>query len=341
MKRYYISDGHSKFGPFDGSEIQGMVFKCQINVSDMVYDEIAKTWVQVTSIEMPDYQKTVFQTTRIESPTLKSSFGLVPGENDFKDPEKTQFINPGLINTGTGGLHAKSIPAPHRPELKPKIKNLQSDNQNANLEMVSEDYFQNELKTSMTNETQIESWYVKLGNVILGPYSYTTLLGMVIEGSVRENDLIKNSHTQEWVAASQSLELSPNYLKKINTDEAQALLNRGGLKRKLARLDMNTNVHIFQNGLVEMGLLRDISLGGCALIFNMPKLRVQSEILMHINFNRHKEESNEFLPNVKGVVLKMTEKNENWEENFKYSIKFLKMTKDLMSSLQHEISKYG
>lgn len=322
LKIYYLSDGNRKIGPFSSEDVTKMLFNCQINIMDQVFNSESNEWVPVTSL-----QEDASTPRRSSRPSSKTAIpGLTnTGVAEVEDDDYSGVI--GLVDHGLGGqragtnsgLAAGSVPNP----------TLQKQGIQLPLKKAA--------KTT-TSISQTDRWLAKEGRVTLGPYSFITILGMILDGTIREHDQLKIVDKTEWAPASSYEQFNVESLKGIQIESAQKIAERGGFKRKSARLDVKELIAVSTGDTIQHTVMGDISTGGCSLIPNYPMFKKGDTIYLSIFHGPAKaDEPIEF--NAQGTVLNVMKHESKYDEYYKHSIQFTAMTEDLLKQINGKMVK--
>ncbi|MBX2995177.1 MAG: PilZ domain-containing protein [Bdellovibrionaceae bacterium] len=330
MKIYFLSDGNRKIGPFSAEDVTKMLFNCQINMLDQVFNSESNEWVPVTSL-----QEDAATPRRAARPSSKTAIpGLTnTGVAEVEDDEYSGVI--GLVDHGLGGQRAGTNPGvssgsstdagPKGSAPKPALK------QSIQLPL-------KQASKAAPSISQTDRWLAKEGRVTLGPYSFITILGMILDGTIREHDQLKIVDKTDWAPASSYEQFKVEILKGIQIESAQKIAERGGFKRKSARLDVKELIAVSAGDTIQHTIMGDISTGGCSLIPNYPMFKKGDTIYLSIFHGPAKaDEPIEF--NAQGTVLNVFKHESKYDEYYKHSIQFTAMTEDLLKEINGKMVK--
>jgi hypothetical protein len=133
---------------------------------------------------------------------------------------------------------------------------------------------------TFAHSPNLQLWFVKSGKLVEGPMTFVELLAMVKEGSVTEQDQVKND-TGHWTPAKDCPELSKKNLGSYNLELAKELMKKSFFRRSQKRTKTSETLWIKSSLGVHMARLNDVSTSGCS--FNSPfEVAAQSAITMYL-----------------------------------------------------------
>ena len=330
MKIYFLSDGNRKIGPFSATDITTMLFNCQINILDQVFNSETSDWVPVTSLQEDERPKARRESSNRPMVAGLSNTGIAESEDSEESSVLLGFVNQGLDGQKSGsdtnsGIHTSSrasIPLPtagSAPVIQKGAIQLKKPEPSAPV-------------------SQTDRWLAKEGGVTLGPYSFITILGMILDGTIREHDQLRIVDKTEWAPASSYREFNVNVLKDIQIESAQKIAERGGFKRKNPRLDVKELIAVSTGHNLQHTVMGDVSAGGCSLIPNYPMFK-KGEMLYLSIFHGAAQGDQATQFNAQGVVLNVMHVESKYDDYYKHSVQFTALTEDLLKQINARMVK--
>jgi len=369
MKTLYLTDGSRRIGPFDYDQILAMYYKCQIGITDKVFDSESKEWVplnQLANRPRPASNFDETQSRRVSSHTqtrTKTSTqvrGLTPVANvyDEAEAELEGSAVAGLVNRGLGGqFNNDPVPskAPYSNTSTANTSTAKASSAKAApaaaAAKILEQGFRPAKKNMQAEETQLAGnplnqkapnpgptvqWQLKKqGSLVKGPLSYIQVVAIIAAGEIQEFDQIRKVGSQDWTTCPQVEDFTIEKLKSLKIESARMLVERGGLRRNHPRLDVNEVVRASLGEDSYHVLMGDISEGGCSLISSEPIFQPKDMVYLSI-FSSFERGDTDF--NAQAEILKrIAMKNEDGSEDFKYSVRFTALTAELLGEIKNKM----
>lgn len=333
-QRYYISGGQNKLGPFSAEEIQSFICNCQLGLTDYVLDGKNNEWILATSIKVIESNKESGTETSHLKSNNQPSPGLLPQDLHANLNENTEVLLNYQVPNKVG---PKAKVVSHNQVTVKNQRPSQKTVQTAKPEMADTNFFQIEFEKKLKSSLNVSTWIVRKQQKEYGPYNYATLVSLIMDGVYSETDFIKKNTDLQWIQINSSQEFSVNFLATIKDAKINSLVASGGFKRKQPRLDANIKTYYLRQGAIEWGVLGDISVGGCSLLLNMPRLAVGSDLLMSIHFALEAG-NQDFKPNVLGQILNQRERVIQGHKYISYSLKFTKISSELLFEIESKLA---
>lgn len=252
--RYFLSDGLKVYGPFEHKVVEKLLTDGRISLMTYVKTEKAHDWEAICA--HADFTQP--KAPEPASGEKNSVFGLMP---DYHVTHNPDWI---------GDIASYNQSA--RSEQKEKGKAKKPDLFDGTLGGLNKAV----KKKAMP---QGEVWYLKSGNLQLGPYTYLKMLDLIKHNEMREHDLIRKASESIWKFAREVLEFSPNYIQKVEEPIVKELLERKFFRRTHARHDFRAEITVFDGKNTQHLECGDLSAGGCAF-FSRPALYKNEDLVL-------------------------------------------------------------
>lgn len=254
MSSYYISDGSKKYGPFDRERVLHLIFDSKVSIFDFISDNGGKSWVRV--IDHPDFTQTDEKTNHTVVPGLINDSSLMGGSEKKGVTEKTKSRV--TAKTKRGNTAVKSFIIPDRPTELP----LQ----------------------------EADSWQVKIGATIMGPYRYLKMAEMIQQGDLKDSDLVRKIGDSEWVPAKSRSEFSIATMKSLPAFRDSTVLQNTFFRRNEKRKNIKAELSVRTlAGAVFHAHPMDISAGGISFACRTEVLRSGDRAKIFINVRQGNE----------------------------------------------------
>jgi hypothetical protein len=253
-KYFYFSDGARRFGPYSRQQVLDLLYQSRVGIMDQIFDSRTQEWTKLYSHGDFDVEETEKHMVTL---------GLTPEVRATNVSDVAELIS-AKLKSKPGA--PPPLPAAGVPAAAAKIPEKAKEGTVSGGGLT---------KSIPQSPTETKSWFMKEGAITLGPYHYLTILAMIQDGTLRDNDLLKQKGEKDWKKVVE-------IFSKEEREQVGALIplrieniapERANLRKDMRR-DINRVLLVSDEKVqyVVQGL--DISVGGIAFASLAPHFQV-------------------------------------------------------------------